>query len=311
ATLASVAAVKEAASAMACGFALGPRINAGGRIAQADLGLQLLLSDDAFEARSLAEKLDEVNRQRQTVEAGILQEAQAQAEIQLEAGHAVMFLHGPQWHPGVVGIVAGRVRERCNRPVLVGAETDGVIKGSARSVPGLDLGAAIIAARQAGLLLTGGGHAMAAGFTLESTKAAELHAFLDARLGAARERPRQDDLLLDGVLTLRGATTQVATQLARLGPFGPGNEEPMLAISRVRCVKTERIGRDGNTLRVILQGEDGGRLRGLVFRAADKPFAAVLEDVSTPMLHVAGHLRCEVWQDREMLTLFISDVVAI
>ncbi|WP_367159170.1 single-stranded-DNA-specific exonuclease RecJ [Kozakia baliensis] len=311
ATLASVAAVKEAASAMACGFALGPRINAGGRIAQADLGLQLLLSDDAFEARSLAEKLDEVNQQRQTVEAGILQEAQAQAETQLEAGNAVMFLHGPQWHPGVVGIVAGRVRERCNRPVLVGAETDGVIKGSARSVPGLDLGAAIIAARQAGLLLTGGGHAMAAGFTLESTKAAELHAFLDVRLGAARERPRQDDLLLDGVLTLRGATTQVATQLARLGPFGPGNEEPMLAISRVRCVKTERIGRDGNTLRVILQGEDGGRLRGLVFRAADKPFAAVLEDVSTPMLHVAGHLRCEVWQDREMLTLFISDVVAI
>ena len=311
ATLASVAGVKETASAMACGFAIGPRINAGGRIAQAELGVKLLLSDDAFEARALAEKLDEINRQRQTVEADILTEAYHQAETQLDSGHAVLFLHGEDWHPGVVGIVASRVRERCNRPVLVGALQDGKIKGSARSVPGMDIGAAVISACQSGLLLTGGGHAMAAGFSLDADKARAFHAFLDDALSGARLRPRYDALCIDGILTLRGATTEIAAQLARLGPFGTGHEEPVIALSRVRAVKTERIGRDGNTLRVILQGEDGGRLRGLVFRAADKAFAALLEDRTMPVLHVAGQLRCEQWQGQDMLSFFILDAATI
>ncbi|WP_336945724.1 single-stranded-DNA-specific exonuclease RecJ [Asaia sp. HN010] len=311
ATLASVAGVKETASAMACGFGIGPRINAGGRIAQAELGVTLLLSDDAFEARALAEKLDEINRQRQTVEADILTEAYQQAEAQLEAGHAALFLHGEDWHPGVVGIVASRVRERCNRPVLVGAVQDGLIKGSARSVPGIDIGAAIIGASQSGLLLTGGGHAMAAGFSLPQDKAQAFHAFLDDTLAEARQRPRHDALCIDGILSLRGATAEIATQLARLGPFGAGHEEPIIAISRVRAVKTERIGRDGNTLRVILQGEDGGRLRGLVFRAADKAYAALLEDRAMPVLHVAGQLRCEQWQGQDMLSFFILDAATI
>lgn len=311
ATLASVAGVRETASAMACGFALGPRINAGGRIAQADLGVQLLLCDDAFTARALAEKLDEINRQRQSVEADILTEAHRQAEQQLESGHAVLFLHGADWHPGVVGIVAGRIRERSNRPVLVGTSQDGVLKGSARSVPGLDIGAAIIAARQAGLILTGGGHAMAAGFALQEDGIEAFHRFLDEKLAAALTRPRHDALCIDGIVSLRGATPEIATQLARLGPFGPGNDEPVIAITRVRVVKSERIGRDGNTLRVVLQGEDGGRLRGLVFRAADKAFAAVLEDRAMPVLHVAGQLRCEQWQGRDMLSFFILDAATL
>ncbi|MBS1104348.1 single-stranded-DNA-specific exonuclease RecJ [Gluconobacter sp. Dm-62] len=308
ATLSSVAGVKEEASAMACGFALGPRINAGGRIAQADLGLKLLLSDDVVEARALAEQLDRVNRQRQTVESTILDSAMEQAQQQLDAGHAVIFLHGENWHPGVVGIVAGRLKERYNRPALVAALTDGVIKGSARSVPGLDLGTAIIAARQNGLLLTGGGHAMAAGFSLAADRAEEFHAALNTQLSTALALPKQDALKLDGIMTLAGASIAVADQLARLEPFGPGNEEPVLAISNVRCVKSERIGKDGNTLRVILQGEDGGtRLRGLVFRAGDKPFAALLEDRGMPLIHVAGTLRAETWQERKNLSFFISD----
>lgn len=308
ATLSSVAGVKEEASAMACGFALGPRINAGGRIAQADLGLKLLLSDDVVEARALAEQLDRVNRQRQTVESTILDSAMEQAQQQLDAGHAVIFLHGETWHPGVVGIVAGRLKERYNRPALVAALTDGVIKGSARSVPGLDLGTAIIAARQNGLLLSGGGHAMAAGFSLSADRVDEFHSWLDSQLSGALTLPKQDALKLDGIMTLAGASVAVADQLARLEPFGPGNEEPVLAISNVRCVKSERIGKDGNTLRVILQGEDGGtRLRGLVFRAADKPFAALLEDRSMPLVHVAGTLRAETWQERKNLSFFISD----
>ncbi|QQX90343.1 single-stranded-DNA-specific exonuclease RecJ [Gluconobacter sphaericus] len=308
ATLSSVAGVKEEASAMACGFALGPRINAGGRIAQADLGLKLLLSEDVVEARALAEQLDRVNRQRQTVESTILDSAMEQAQQQLDAGHAVIFLHGENWHPGVVGIVAGRLKERYNRPALVAALADGIIKGSARSVPGIDLGSAIIAARQNNLLLSGGGHAMAAGFSLTADRADEFHSWLDTQLSSALTLPKQDALKLDGIMTLAGASIAIAEQLARLEPFGPGNEEPLLAISNVRCVKSERIGKDGNTLRVILQGEDGGtRLRGLIFRAADKPFAALLEDRSMPLVHVAGTLRAETWQERKNLSFFISD----
>lgn len=306
--LADVAGVKNDASAMSCGFALGPRINAGGRIAKASHGLQLLLSTSEGEARAIADELDNVNRQRQTVESHILDSAIEQAQAQIDQGHAVIFLHGSDWHPGVVGIVAGRLKERFNRPALVGALTDGVIKGSARSVTGLDLGAAIILARQNGLLLTGGGHAMAAGFSVTEENCTALHQLLDDALSEAHTLPPQDDLLLDGVITINGATSSLAEQLGQLAPFGPGNEEPLLAISNVRCVKADRIGRDGNTLRVILQGEDGfSRLKGIVFRAGDKRFTDLLEDRSRPLLHVAGQLRIEHWQEQKNLTFFIFD----
>lgn len=306
--LADVAGVKNTSSAMSCGFALGPRINAGGRIGKADQGLRLLLSTEEGEARVLAEELDEVNRKRQTVESHILDDAAQQAEAQIKNGHAVIFLHGEGWHPGVVGIVAGRLKERFNRPALVGSLQEGVVKGSARSVPGLDIGAAIIVARQTGILLTGGGHAMAAGFSLSEDNIATFHTQLDEQLSSARQLPPQDDLLLDGVITISAATPTLARQLAQLAPFGPGNDEPLLAVRQVRCVKADRIGRDGNTLRVILQGEDGySRLKGLVFRAGDKKFSALLEDRSQPLLHVAGQLRLEYWQERENLTFFIFD----
>ncbi|MCL1515991.1 MULTISPECIES: single-stranded-DNA-specific exonuclease RecJ [unclassified Parasaccharibacter] len=308
AALANVAGVKANASAMSCGFALGPRINAGGRIARADQGLRLLLSQSEHEAQAIAEELDDINRKRQTVESHILDAAVEQAREQVEAGHAVIFLHGDDWHPGVVGIVAGRLKERFNRPALVGALKDGVVKGSARSVTGLDIGAAIIQAHQSGLLLTGGGHAMAAGFSVKEENCAALHARLDEALDEARHLPPQDDLLLDGVVTIRGATPTLAQQIALLAPFGPGNEEPLLAIRDVRCVKADRIGQDGNTLRVILQDADGySRIKGLVFRAGDKHFTDLLEDRSRPLLHVAGQLRLETWQERENLTFFIFD----
>ncbi|TPW35210.1 single-stranded-DNA-specific exonuclease RecJ [Oecophyllibacter saccharovorans] len=325
AALAEVAGVRDMGNAMSCGFALGPRINAGGRIARAGLGLKLLLSTSLGEARAVAEELDGVNRKRQTVESHILDAALAQAQAQVEAGHAVILVHDetgkvtpegatPQaWHPGVVGIVAGRLKERFNRPVLVGARVEDVqgrvsVKGSARSIAGLDLGEAVLAAQRAGLLLSGGGHAMAAGFALEEAQLPAFHAHLDHYLGEARTRPRQADLQLDGVVSLTGATIALARQLACLAPFGPGNPEPLLTVGHVRCVKADRIGRDGNTLRVLLQGEDGrARLKGLVFRASEKPFAALLEDRTMPLMHVAGHLRSEVWQERESVTFFIED----
>lgn len=307
--LMEVAGARDPLSAFTCGFALGPRINAGGRIAESGLGLELLLCDDAAEARRLAERLDAVNRRRQTVESTILDRAMEEAAAQRAAGHAVLVLSGRDWHPGVVGIVAGRIKERFNRPVLVGAELeDGTVKGSGRSVADIDLGAAIIAARQMGLLTTGGGHAMAAGFSLPGDGVPALHDFLNERLREAAALPDAVDVLIEGVVHVAGATVALATDIGRMAPFGAGNDEPVLAIPRVRVVRADRIGREGGTLRVLVEGEGGGpRLKALLFRADDHPAAAMLEDRNAPPLHLAGWLRAENWNGRTDASFFIRD----
>ena len=258
AALLEAAAVKDTLTAFTCGFALGPRINAAGRISDSSLGLRLLLCEDPVEARALAARLDAVNRERQDVEAGMLDAAHAAAAEQAAAGSAALLVHGAGWHPGVVGIVAGRIKERHNRPTCVGAEADGVVRGSGRSVPGADLGAAVIAARQAGLLLTGGGHAMAAGFSLRHEQAPAFHAFLNERLAHAAALPRAADLPVDASLTVAGATVELAEHLLRLAPFGNGNPEPVFALPRARVVRADRIGREGGTVRAYVEGEGGG-----------------------------------------------------
>lgn len=310
AALLDAAGLREVPSAMHCGFALGPRINAGGRISDAGLGLRLLLCDDPVEARALAARLDGVNRERQAVEQGILDEAHAAADAQARAGRAVLLVHGADWHVGVVGIVAGRLRERQNRPALAGVLSGSVLRGSGRSVPGLDLGAAIVAARQAGLLLSGGGHAMAAGFSLAANDLPAFHDFLDERLAPARELPRAADLSVEASVAVPGATVDLAGQLARLQPFGPGNEEPVLVLPRVRIVKSERIGREGGTIRAWIEGEGGGpRLKALLFRAEEGPLAAALGQPGPP-LHLAGTLRAEAWNGTVSAGFFIKDAAA-
>ncbi|MDB5415359.1 MAG: single-stranded-DNA-specific exonuclease RecJ [Rubritepida sp.] len=311
AALMELAALRDAPSAHTLGFVLGPRINAGGRISAPDLGLLMLLETDPIEARGMAERLDAVNRQRQEVEAGVLMAAMRQAEEQQAAGHAVFLLQDEGWHPGVVGIVAGRVRERFNRPACVAGFENGVGKGSGRSVPGLDLGAAIIAARQSGLLIAGGGHAMAAGFTIEASRLPELHAHLDERLAAARDLPGSAELVVEGALTVRGATAELAQSVARLAPFGSGNEEPSFALSRARVVKAGRVGKEGATIRAFLEGEDGGRLKAICFRAKEGPLAeALLAQGGAPML-LTGHLRAEVWNEQTSAGFFVTDAARI
>jgi single-stranded-DNA-specific exonuclease len=307
AALLEVAKLNGAPTAMNCGFALGPRINASGRIAEPDMGLRLLLAEDAHLAKDLAETLDSVNRQRQAVEAGILQSAMAVAESQVIAGHPVILLAQDGWHPGVVGIVAGRIKEKFNRPALVAGIADGMAKGSGRSVPGLDLGAAIIAARHTGLLTTGGGHAMAAGFSLPSESLAAFHAFLDERLAAAMLLPAAAALTLEGVLAVSGADAALAQMVARLGPFGAGNDEPLFVLPRARVVKSERIGKDGNTIRAMVEGEGGGRLKALLFRAKEGELANALSRAGDAPLHLAGYLRAESWNGRVSAGFFITD----
>ena len=309
AALLDVAAVKERVSAMTLGFALGPRINAGGRIGEADLGLRLLLNTDPVDARAMAATLDGVNRQRQVVEGSMLSAAMDAAEAQLAAGHPAVLVAGEGWHPGVVGIVAGRIKERFNRPALVAGIADGMAKGSGRSIAGIDLGRAVIAARQSGLLATGGGHPMAAGFSLPADRIGAFHAFLDDRLAAAASAPPAADLVVEGSANVQGCTMELAASLARLAPFGNGNEEPVLALARCRVVRAERIGRELTTIRAFLEGEGGGpRLKAVMFRAKDGPLAAALLERHAAPLHVAGHLRAEEWQGRTSASFIIADL---
>jgi single-stranded-DNA-specific exonuclease len=307
AALLDVAKVTEAPTAMNCGFALGPRINASGRIAESDMGVRLLLAEDPDDAAQLAQTLDEVNRQRQAVEATIMEAAMAQAEAQVAAEQTVILLAQAEWHPGVVGIVAGRIKEKFNRPALVAGIVDGLAKGSGRSVPGLDLGAAVIAARQSGLLKTGGGHPMAAGFSVEEAGLGELHAFLNERLAGEAPLPGLEALTLEGVLGMSNADAALAQMVARLGPFGTGNAEPIFVLPRARVVKADRIGKDGNTIRAMVEGEGGGRLKALLFRAKEGPLADALSRVGGAPLHLAGYLRAESWQGRVSAGFFITD----
>jgi single-stranded-DNA-specific exonuclease len=248
-----------------------------------------------------------VNRQRQLVEAGILSSAMSVAESQVIAGHKVILLAQDGWHPGVVGIVAGRLKEKFNRPALVAGIGDGVAKGSGRSVPGLDLGAAVISARHVGILATGGGHAMAAGFSLPAENLAAFHAYLDERLGQAAVLPGVGELTLEGVLAVAGADAKLAQMVARLGPFGMGNEEPLFVLPRARVVKSDRIGKDGTTIRALVEGEGGGRLKTLLFKAKEGELANALSRVGGAPVHLAGYLRAESWNGRVSAGFFVTD----
>jgi single-stranded-DNA-specific exonuclease len=310
AALLEVTQARGKLTASTCGYALGPRINAGGRISDADLGLRLLLAEDRLEALALAEKLELVNRMRQDVEAGIMEAAMLAAETQVAAGRAAVLVTGQGWHSGVLGIVAGRIKERFNRPACVAGFSDGVGKGSGRSVPGVDLGGAVIAARQAGLLVTGGGHAMAAGFSVQADRLDAFHMFLDARLAAASALPSAADLVVEGTLAVSGATTEVARHLERLAPFGAGNEEPVLVLHRSRVLRADRVGREANAIRAFVEGEsgDGPRLKAMLFRGREGALAdALLTRAEGVPLHLAGHLRAEEWNGAISLCFVVLD----
>ena len=309
AALLDVVQTRDLPSAFTLGYVLGPRINAAGRISQADLGLRLLLTDDPLEAAEIAARLDVVNRQRQEVEASILDAAMAEADRQASQGRATLLVYGVGWHPGVVGIIAGRIKERFNRPACVAGVADGVAKGSGRSVPGIDLGAAVLAARQTGILTTGGGHPMAAGFSLAPERLDAFHAFLDERLAAASALPSAADLAIEGTLMVPGATAELAREVSRLAPFGAGNEEPLFVLQRARVVRADRVGREGGTIRAFVEGEGGGkRLKAMLFRAREGALADALlaRDAAVP-LHLAGYLRAEEWNGAVNAGFVIAD----
>ncbi|HZS84214.1 MAG TPA: single-stranded-DNA-specific exonuclease RecJ [Stellaceae bacterium] len=290
AALAEVARIDERLDAYHAAFLLGPRVNAGGRVGCADLGARLLASDDPAAVAGLARRLDAFNAERREIEARVLAEAIAAVET-APSPAPLAFAAGEGWHPGVIGIVAGRLKERYNRPSCVVALADGIGKGSGRSVAGVALGAAIIAARQEGLLLNGGGHAMAAGFTVAADKLAALRDFLAERIGAEIGSdglvPR---LAIDGALTPGAANATLLDLVERLAPFGAGNAEPRFVFPGARLLYAEPVG--GQHVRCTLaDAGGGGRLRAIAFRCLDGPLGRALLDRMGGTLHIAGHLR--------------------
>ncbi len=303
AALADCAGLDEPPGTYHAAFLLGPRVNAGGRVGESWLGASLLSSDDPQETRQLAARLNELNEERKAIERSVLDQALLQLDPEPEG---LAFAAGEGWHPGVIGIVASRLKERSGRPALVVALEDGVGKGSARSVPGVDLGAAVLAARDAGLLVDGGGHPMAAGLTVREADLPALRSFLDERLAARMaEIGYRPALGIDALLQPGAADADLVGDLQRLAPFGAGNAEPRVALASVRIAGARVVGEDH--VRCDLGGTDGRRLKGIAFRALDGPLGPALLETRGLPLHVAGKLRPDSWAGREAVQLIIDD----
>ena len=308
--LADAAGLAVAPTPYHLGFVLGPRINAGGRIGDAALGARLLATDDDMEAARIAVLLDKLNRERKAIEARMLEEAVANAErlVDADADIPLLLIAGDGWHKGVVGLVASRLTERFRRPSCVIAwEEAGAGTGSLRSIDGVDIGAAVRAAVDAGHLVKGGGHAMAAGLTMARGNFAALEAFLRDRLAVASTSARAAvSLSIDGALTPAAVTDEFLELLERAGPYGQGNPQPRFAFPAHRVKFAKVVG--GAHVRCVLEAGDGSRLDAVAFRAADQPLGAALLASSGMPLHVAGNLRRDTWGGRDRRELVIEDV---
>ncbi|WP_415402374.1 single-stranded-DNA-specific exonuclease RecJ [Tateyamaria sp. SN3-11] len=303
--LSDVAGMDTAPTPYHLGYLLGPRINAGGRIGQADLGARLLSTTDPHEAAALAERLNTLNAERRDIEATVRAEAITQSEARGSDG-PLAWAAGPGWHPGVVGIVASRLKEATNRPSIVIGVEDGIGKGSGRSVSGIDLGAPIQRLAAEGLLIKGGGHKMAAGLTVAEDK---IEAAM-ARLGELLARQGADtlgpaDLRLDGSLMPAAATIELLDQIDAAGPFGAGAPAPRYAFSAMRILQARRV---GETHLKLTFGETGGaRLDAIAFGAYDGPLGPALENHGGAPFHLAGRLEINTFRGRQSVQMRLDD----
>ncbi len=311
AALMDVAKLDEKPGTYHAGFIIGPRINAGGRVGQSDLGVRILTGSDASELRQIAQQLDQYNAERKAIESGVLEQAMLQAE-QVPATDAAILVASEGWHPGVIGIVAGRLKDKFHKPTAVIALSGGIGKASARSVPGIDIGNAVLSALKDGLLVAGGGHAMAAGFTVAEAAIPRLRDFLNrdfaARMAAAST---VRTLWIDAPLTIPAANATLARLIEQAGPYGAGNPAPHFMLTDVRVIKADVVGE--NHLRVIL-GDGAARLTGqgaslkaIAFRCADTLLGQALQNARGKTLHVAGSVKLNVWNGRESADFVIED----
>lgn len=305
AALMDAARLTKAPTATDMGFALGPRINAGGRVGKSDLGVRLLTTSDPDEAAEISQELNRLNEERRAIEAGVLEEALVLSERAGNAPVAIVAASG--WHPGVIGIVAGRLKEKLHRPaIVIAVGEDGVGKGSGRSISGVDLGAAILAAKESGLLVAGGGHAMAAGLTVAADKLDALGVFLNERLAADVERASGDRaLLIDAVLAPRGISPLWCEAIESAGPYGAGWPAPRVATGPVRIVEAGIVGTDH--VRLIVAGDDGARFKAIAFRSAETALGQTLLHARGRRLWLAGRAKRDDWGSRPAAELHLED----
>jgi single-stranded-DNA-specific exonuclease len=292
------------------GFLLGPRINAGGRIGRADLGVRLLLEEDPSEAARIAAELDRLNRERQQIEHATLAQAEAEAlaALGLEEKGAVVVTAAEGWHLGVVGLVAARLKERYGRPAFaIALEPGGTGTGSGRSIAGVDLGWAVRRAVQEGLLLKGGGHAMAAGVTLKKDALGAFRAYLEDNLAEQVDVARRDSALqIDGAVAAGGFNLALADLLSRAGPYGAGNPEPLLALPAHTLAYAEPVGE--NHIRMRFRSGDGKFVNGIAFRAAGRPLGKALLENRGRTMHAAGNIAVDRWQGEERVQFRLADL---
>lgn len=291
------------------GFLVGPRINAGGRIGDAALGSRLLTMEDSSAAETIAARLDELNRERQAMEAAMLAEAEAEvlAEYGTGEGASVIVTARENWHPGIVGLIAARIKEKFRRPTFaIAFDPNGRGTGSGRSIAGFDMGKMVRAAVDGGLLVKGGGHAMAAGLTVERPNLGRLRQFFEEKAEAAvRDLVAVQTLKVDGALGASGATLELIDVLEQAGPYGSAHPQPVFAFPSHRLRDCRQVG--ANHIKVTLEGQDGSRLDGIAFRAVETPLGDFLFASRGASIHVAGSVSADLWQGQRRVQLRVSD----
>lgn len=309
AALARVSRIGEPISTFHLAYLIGPRINAGGRIGDAALGSRLLATDDPVEAGTIAETLDRLNQERQQMELEMLAAARAEADAELAGGNgpAIIVTASTNWHPGIVGLIASRLKDHARRPAFaIAFNANGIGTGSGRSVSGFDLGRLVRAAADAGLIVKGGGHGMAAGITVERAKLGELRAFFEERAAAEVFRLQDEEsLAVDGALAAEGATIALLDALEKAGPFGAGHVAPVFALPRHRLADARAVGT--NHIRADLQSESGGRIQGIAFRSVDTALGEFLFKNRGNTIHVAGSLSGNYWNGNRTVQFRITD----
>ncbi|OBQ80578.1 single-stranded-DNA-specific exonuclease RecJ [Mesorhizobium sp. WSM3873] len=309
AALARVSRIGEPINTFHLAYLIGPRINAGGRIGDAALGSRLLATEDPVEAASIAETLDRLNQERQQMELEMLAQARAEADAELAGGTGpgIVVTASNSWHPGIVGLLASRLKDHARRPAFaIAFNANGIGTGSGRSVSGFDLGRLVREAAQAGLIAKGGGHGMAAGITVERAKLGALRAFFEERAAADVFRLQSEEsLAIDGALAAEGATLALLDALEKAGPFGAGHIAPVFVLPRHRLIDARPIGT--NHIRADLQSQSGGNLQAIAFRAVDTALGEFLFKNRGKTVHIAGSLSGNYWNGNRSVQFRITD----
>ena len=307
--LSQISKIKEQITSYHLGYILGPRVNAGGRVGKSDLGMRLLSTFDEIEAAMIANELEELNILRRTIESQVLEQALEQAQKDIDSGNPFLLVQGENWHQGVVGIVAGRLKERFNLPSFVLSVEGNDAKGSSRSIPGVDLGTLVITAMQKGILSRGGGHPMAAGFSLQADKIDDFRSFLKDYISSycTVQADAPKELPIDGVLDINAVNLDLLNKISLLEPYGEGNEEPTFVIQDVLLVKTI-LTKNGHII-CKFTGKGGGYLDAVCFRAENTPIGQkLLSNMPGQHYHIAGLLRIDSWNGQNKVQLIMNDV---